>query len=316
MKFEAAALLRRVEGASRVGDGAAAAAVRGRIGERRVQVAVCGVGERAARRAAERCACLASRGACGRVVWIGIAGALSPDLQVGDLVVGRTVMAPDRPPIDLDETLVGAAAAQGCRPGVLVTVPGLVVTASSRQALWRLAGSLPETGVDMESWAAARVLQRAGVPFAAVRAISDTAADGLPSWLERASPAAAGAGAGAGRGAGRGSGTGLGSGTGSGAGSGTGRGAGSGTGRGAGSGRGTGSGAGRGAFRSAHGESGESDESDDSDDSDEPSPGGLSLGPIVRGALMRPSALVPLAKIRLRAVRLGDRLAEVAAALA
>ena len=233
MKFEASALLRRVAGAVRVRDGAGIAAVRGRIGDRPVQVAVCGIGERAARRAAERCVRLASRGACGRVVWIGIAGALSPDLEVGDLVVGRTVMAPGQPPVDLDETLVDAAAARGCRPGVLVTAPGLVVSASSREALWRRTGSLPGTAVDMESWAAARVLERAGVPFAVVRAISDTAADRLPSWLERASATA----------------------------------------------------------------------------------GASSLGPVVRGALMRPSVLVSLVKIPLRTARLGHRLAEAAAAL-
>ncbi len=234
MKFEASALARRVEGAVRVRDGAGVAAVRGRIGDRPVQVVVCGVGERAARRAAERCVGLASQGACGRVVWIGIAGALSPDLEVGDLVVGRTAMAVDQPSVDLDETLVEAAAARGCRSGALVTAPGLVVTASSREALWRCSGSLPGTAVDMESWVAARVLQRAGVPFAAVRAISDTAADRLPAWLDRTSAA----------------------------------------------------------------------------------DGGFSVSPVVRGALMRPSALVPLARIRLRAARLGKRLAEVAAALA
>jgi len=234
MRSEASALLRRVEGASRVGDGAAAAAVRGRIGDRPVQVAVCGVGERAARRAAERCVRLASRSACGRVVWFGIAGALSPDLEVGDLVVGRTVVAPDQPSVDLDEALVEAAAARGCRPGVLVTASGLVVTASSREALWRSTGSQPRTAVDMETLAAARVLQRAGIAFAAVRAISDTAADRLPSWLERASA----------------------------------------------------------------------------------SGGGFPLSPVVRGALTRPSALVPLVKIRLRTARLGVRLAEVAASLA
>ncbi len=234
MKSEASTLLRRVADASRVEDGAATAAVRGRIGDRSVQVAVCGVGERSARRAAERCVRLAARGACGRVVWLGVAGALSPDLEVGDLVVGRTVMAPDQPSMSGDETLIEAAAARGCRRGVLVTAPGLAVTASSREALWRRAGALPRTAVDMESWAAARVLQRADVPFAAVRAISDTAADRLPSWLERV-----------------------------------------------------------------------------------PAPdGGMPLGPVVRGALMRPSALVPLVKIRLRTARLGVRLADVAVALA
>ena len=143
-------------------------------------------------------------------------------------------MAPEQPPTGVDETLVEAAMARGCRPGVLVTASGLVVTASSREALWRSTGSQPRTAVDMETWAAARVLQRAGLPFVAVRAISDTAADRLPSWLERA-----------------------------------------------------------------------------------PAPGGgFPLSPVVRGALIRPSALVPLAKIRLRTARLGVRLAEVAASLA
>lgn len=234
MKSEASALVRRVEGASRVRDGVAAAAVRGRIGDRAVQVAVCGVGERAARRAAERCVRLASRGACGRVVWLGIAGALSPDLEVGALVVGRIVMAPDQPSIAVDETLVEAAAARGCRPGVLVTASGLVVTASSREALWRSSGSQPRTAVDMETWAAAQVLQRAGVPFAAVRAISDTSADRLPSWLERASVPG----------------------------------------------------------------------------------GGFAPGTVIRRTLTRPSALVPLVKIRFRTARLSVRLAKVAASLA
>ena len=234
MKLEAAALLRRVEGGVRIRDGATAAAVRGRIGNRTVQVAICGVGGQPARRAAERCLRRAARGACGRVVWIGIAGALSPDLQVGDLVVGRTSMAVEKASFDLDRTLVAAAEARGCRPGFLVTAPGMVVTASSREALWRRTGSLPATAVDMETWAAARVLGRAGVPFAAVRAISDTAADGLPAWLEAA--------------------------------------------------------------RSTD--------------------GGYSLAPIGRGALAHPAALVPLARIRLRAARLADRLADVAVTLA
>ena len=160
MKSEASALLRRVEGAARVRDGAAAV-VRGRIGDRPVQVAVCGVGERSARRAAERCVRLASRGSCGRVVWIGIAGALSPDLEVGALVVGRTVLAPDQPPVDLDETLVGAAAARGCRRGVLVTAPGLVVTASSREALWRVPVLCP---TPPSTWRAGRRPGRSSAP--------------------------------------------------------------------------------------------------------------------------------------------------------
>ncbi len=191
MAFEARALLRRVEGAARVQDDGGVTAVRGRLRDRPVEVVVCGVGARAAVLAAERCVRLASRGSCGRVVWIGIAGALSPDLDIGDLIAARTAMSPGRPPLDLDEALAAAASERGCRPGVLVTASGLVATASSREALWRRSGQRDATAVDMESWPAARVLQSAGVPFAAVRAISDTAADRLPPWLERL-PAPAG----------------------------------------------------------------------------------------------------------------------------
>ncbi len=54
-------------------------------------IAVSGIGPQAARAAAEACVDLARQGRCRRVVWIGIAGALSPGLKVGDLVVATSV---------------------------------------------------------------------------------------------------------------------------------------------------------------------------------------------------------------------------------
>lgn len=183
MRFEAAALLRRLDRKRRIRDPEGLPAVAGSLGGRPVVVAIGGIGEQAARRAAETCVRLAGRGRCRRVVWIGIAGGLSPDLRVGDLIAARAVLAPDRPRMDLDGALVPAAVAGGCRAGVVVTAPGLVTGAGARAKLWRRAGAPSPAAVDMESWPAARVLHAAGVPFAVLRAISDTAARELPGFL-------------------------------------------------------------------------------------------------------------------------------------
>lgn len=197
MRFEAAALLRLLDRKRRMRDPEGLPAVAGSLGGRPVVVAISGIGEQAARRAAETCVRLAGCGRCRRVVWIGIAGGMSPDLQVGDLIVARSALAPDRPAVDLDDALVAAATARNCRAGVVVTAPRVVAGAKARAALWRRAGSRPVAAVDMESWPAAQVLHAAGLPFAVLRAVSDTAAQELPGFLQRVdAPEAGGTGRG------------------------------------------------------------------------------------------------------------------------
>ncbi|MGL4314623.1 MAG: phosphorylase [Sphingomonas sp.] len=122
----------------------------------------------------------------------GIAGALDPALGVGDVVLH----IPPFVPSDVEGRARGAS-------------PDARVSASlDTNGLWRLEKLLPEahhgailgqdhiaaspaekarlhaaTGalaVDMESHVAARVAQRHGLPFAAIRVISDTARDALP----------------------------------------------------------------------------------------------------------------------------------------
>lgn len=192
MRFEAAALLRRLDRKRRFRDPEGLPVVAGSLGGRPAVVAISGIGERAARKAAEACVRLAGRGRCRRVVWVGIAGGLSPDLRVGDLIAARAVLAPDRRCVDLDGALVSAAVARGCRAGVLVTAPGLIAGADARAALWRRAGSPGLAAVDMESWPAAQVLHAAGVPLAVLRAVSDTAARELPGFLQHADKPEAG----------------------------------------------------------------------------------------------------------------------------
>lgn len=189
MRFEAAALLGLLDRRRRIRDPEGLPAVAGSLGGRPVVVALSGIGEQAARKAAETCVRLAGHGRCRRVVWVGIAGGLSPDLQVGDLIVARAVLAPDRPGVELDGALVSAAEARGCRAGVLITAPRVIAGAEARAAFWRRAGSPSPAAVDMESWPAARVLHAAGVPFAVLRAVSDTAAQELPGFLQHVNAA-------------------------------------------------------------------------------------------------------------------------------
>ncbi len=199
MRFEVGALMRRVEGARKARDTGLGRTVSGSIGGRPVLVAVSGVGARAARTAAEACVDLARQGRCSRVVWLGIAGALSPGLRVGDLVVATSVTAAEerhwvrrRPrrhpdaapqPIALDRDLATSAVSAGCAEAVVVSTSRPVVTPDQRQRLWQQAGSPDRAAVDMESYEAARVFHAAGLPFAVVRAVSDTAEDDLPMAL-------------------------------------------------------------------------------------------------------------------------------------
>lgn len=115
------------------------------------------------------------------VLSIGFAGALSAALQVGDLVVAKSVHSSNAEP---DPELLAAA--------LEVRSDGTVhlgVALTSERILWQaaekrdLASSLAENDfgfVDMESTAIARVCLRHGVPFLIVRSITDLFDEDLP----------------------------------------------------------------------------------------------------------------------------------------
>lgn len=102
---------------------------------------------------------------------VGFCGALDPSLARGDVVVPESVhdaATGDTWPCDAGLTM-GA----GPRRGVLVTVPAVVSDPQARRALEGVA-------VDMESAGTARACAQAGIPFAAIRAVTDRAHDVLP----------------------------------------------------------------------------------------------------------------------------------------
>jgi hopanoid-associated phosphorylase len=103
----------------------------------------------------------------GLVLSCGIAGALAPSLQPGDVVIDGNVIVVER----LEKALPQA------HRGGIVGNDVIAATAAEKRILHERTGAI---AVDMESHVAARVAVRKGLPFAALRVISDRADDDLP----------------------------------------------------------------------------------------------------------------------------------------
>ena len=112
------------------------------------------------------------------VISIGIAGALSPKLRSGDVIVadaifaqGKRLTADGEWSARLVERLPGAVL------GPIAGADKLVMTAAEKARLFEATGAYT---VDMESHIAAEIAQREGLPFAGLRVVADAATSGLP----------------------------------------------------------------------------------------------------------------------------------------
>jgi adenosylhomocysteine nucleosidase len=145
-----------------------------------VLVAATGDGPRnAARVAADLCA----HHRPSLVIGAGVAGALTPDLVLGDLVVAhRLVDGEGEMPLPHSVLAVRASAKRGALSGTLLTVDRPLV-AVSEKAAWAVRIGPHPAAVDMESAAWARVASARGIPFLIIRAVSDTAGEELPGYL-------------------------------------------------------------------------------------------------------------------------------------
>jgi hopanoid-associated phosphorylase len=113
------------------------------------------------------------------IVSVGLGGALSPDLEVGDWVVGERV-TDGLVTWETDPAWTKAIAASlgpTARRGILAGSDIMVATARDKAALHQKTGAL---AVDMESHVAARVASAHGLPFATLRVMSDAATQTLP----------------------------------------------------------------------------------------------------------------------------------------
>ncbi len=149
--------------------------VRGSSGHIRYTVLTCGMGLDAARLGAQR---LVADGVDAIVSW-GVAGALVPELKVGDVVVTTDILTPD------GHAIPGAAPppvkfVQPFADQTLVSAAHVVRTPAAKRELHNHSGAAL---VDMESSAIAQVCRDAGIACLAVRSILDRVEDTLSPAL-------------------------------------------------------------------------------------------------------------------------------------
>lgn len=139
-------------------------------------------------RAGEQAELLVAEGAAA-LISFGIAGALDPALESGDLVLANSVRAPGGQHYAVDKTWRLAVAeslhgpAATLHQGVILGSTETLLTADQKTAAFAASGCL---AVDMESHAVAAVAARHGIPFLALRAIADTADTPLPAFVTTA----------------------------------------------------------------------------------------------------------------------------------
>jgi hopanoid-associated phosphorylase len=122
------------------------------------------------------------------VISFGVAGGLDPSLKSGDVVVATEVLAGDTrwlAGLPLTEAQIAGIALGRRRVvrGLLAGVEEVVVGSFCKAALHSETGA---AAVDMESHIAAAYAAEAGLPFAALRVISDPAHRALPALARKA----------------------------------------------------------------------------------------------------------------------------------
>ena len=150
----------------------------GRLDGTEVIVACTGDGRENAARGAQA---LLDRFPVGRLIVVGVAGGLSPKLRIGSLLVarevvedGRSVPAPDA------GWLQRARRDTGATPAIFVSTRNMLCTPHDKADAYSSLAGGPVAAVDLETASYARAASLRGLPYVALRAISDTAEESLP----------------------------------------------------------------------------------------------------------------------------------------
>lgn len=104
------------------------------------------------------------------VVSTGFCGAVDPELEIGQVVIGTSITDADR-----SYPARQFSGAQNCAPGVVATVDHVVQTAAEKKQL-RLQGA---TIVEMEAAGVASRAEALGLPLFCARAVTDLASENL-----------------------------------------------------------------------------------------------------------------------------------------
>lgn len=120
-----------------------------------------------------------------RVLAIGLGGALSQDLTVGDVLVSSEVLEGERTLACPDlQWLAETRTTIQYELGRLVTVDEILSSPEAKRDWWGRTWRDQPAAVDMESACFARVAIAYKLPYLVARAISDAADESLPDFLE------------------------------------------------------------------------------------------------------------------------------------
>jgi nucleoside phosphorylase len=184
LRIESAEFMGRLTDRVRV-DRGAVRAVRGKIGDRTVEVFHTGVGEKVCRQRLEKF--LLAHGTAGRIrygeqdqdfdclISSGFAGALSNDLQIGDLLLAENFST-----VDMGKTCA-ALSDLPIHVANLLTVHALI---DSREERSQLALTSKAVAVDMETEFIARACADRAIPVLSLRVISDTPHELFPAPMD------------------------------------------------------------------------------------------------------------------------------------
>jgi len=144
---------------------------------------ISGIGSEQAAKAATT---LIQHGADALLSW-GCAGALSSDLQPGDLLLPNSVKAQAGNTLHTDKqwhAQLSGLLANTCKPvtGALTSTANIIAEPVQKQALYQSSGAV---AVDMESAAIAILAQEALIPFMAIRAIADDVDTIIPACINQ-----------------------------------------------------------------------------------------------------------------------------------
>ena len=158
-------------------------ALQGDLGSHRIVTLATGDGSERAGRGLDR---LLAALEIDAVIAIGIAGGLSDDLEVGDVVIAnRVTNGSGEVPEPDGELLALGSQLQGVRLGSIYSHSEIAIDPVSKERLWQQEGGQASQVVDLESASFARVAAARHVPWLAIRAVSDSSDEALPLDFNR-----------------------------------------------------------------------------------------------------------------------------------
>jgi adenosylhomocysteine nucleosidase len=165
---ESSDFLRRLRDKSRINRNGIRV-IRGRMNDRTVEVLHTGVGEKVCRQRVEK---FLEDAQFDCLISTGFAGALTDDLQIGDLLLAKNFST-----VDLDAN-ARSLLSFPIRAADLVTIPALIESRDERKEVARTRNA---AAADMETEFIAPACARHGVPLLSLRVISDTPSELFPA---------------------------------------------------------------------------------------------------------------------------------------